>query len=78
MLYKSITYIPKPVIRWGSLMKHASQLNSLIVSHLDVSVSRRGWGSGGRWCFDLFGDHGLQVDVYFLVFEDAKFRRPIR
>ena len=53
-------------------MKCASQFTSLIVSHLYISVSRRGWGSGGRWCFDLFGDHRLQINIYFLVFEDAE------
>jgi len=53
-------------------MKYASQLISLIFGHLDVGISRRGWGSGGRWCFDLFGNHRLQVNVYLLVFEDTE------
>ena len=53
-------------------MKHASQFLFLIVGHLDIRVSCRRRGSSGRWCFNLFGDHGLQINIYFLVFEDTE------
>jgi hypothetical protein len=39
---------------------------------LDINVSRSGWGSRDWWCFDLFGYHGLQVNIDVLVFEDAE------
>ena len=71
MVYKSIIF-PSPSRERGSLITHASLFISLIVSHLDINVSRRWRGSSDRWRFNLFGDHGLQVNVNFLVFEDPE------
>jgi len=39
---------------------------------LDVNISRSGWGSGDWWCFNLFGYHGLQVNVDVVVFENTE------
>jgi hypothetical protein len=69
--YKS-TIFPDPSHGRGGLITHTSQLVSLIVSHLDINISRRGRRSSDRRCFNLFGDHGLQVNVDFLVFEDTE------
>jgi len=71
VLYKSIIF-PSPSHERGGLIKHASQLVSLVVSHLDINVSRRGRGSSDWWCFDLFRDHGLQVNVDSLVLVDTE------
>jgi len=71
VLYKSIIFPSPPRVR-GGLIKHASQLISLVVGHLDINISRRGRGSGDWRCFDLFRDHGLQVNVDFLVLVDTE------
>jgi hypothetical protein len=39
---------------------------------LDINVSRCGWGSSDWRCFNLFGDHGLQVNIDSLVFKDTE------
>lgn len=70
MLYKSIVFPNQS--HEGGLIKHTSQLISLIVDHLDINISRSGWRSSDRWCFDLFGYHGLQINIDFLVFENTK------
>ena len=71
MLYKSIIF-PSPSLKTGGLIEHTSQLISSIISHLDIIISRSGWGSSDWWCFDLLGNHRLQVNVDPLVLEDAE------
>jgi hypothetical protein len=47
-------------------------LSSLIIAHLNIIISRSGWGYGDCWCFHLFGHHGLQVNINFVVLEDTE------
>lgn len=71
VLYKSIIF-PNRSHERGGLIEHTSQFISLIVSHLDINISRSGWGSSDRWCLNLFGYHGFQVNIDRLVFKNAE------
>jgi len=51
--------IPEPTSKDGGLIEHQPQLIPLIVGHLDINVSRGGWGSSDQRCFNLLRYHGL-------------------
>ena len=71
VLYKSIIFSDQFREAGGPII-HTSQLISLIVGHLDINVPRSGRRSSDWRRFDLFRDHGLQVNIDVFVFENPE------